>query len=243
MASDLKVDILCLLETKLDDRKASLFSNNFFAGWNKHTNCGITQGGCIIVLWNSSTMNLDIILTEAQVIHCKIRCKLTNSLFYCSFIYGFWKVATQWSLWDSFRNSRLATNLPWLILGDFNVIKPPIERVGGVRSKEYEMDEFNDFCLSFEFCDADSIGAHFTWSNVNGSILYKLDRVMINNTWLDKDWICKVNYLPKGIFSDHSPTIVTLFKSTMSAPKPFKFQNIWISPHSFHKIIDKNWLE
>lgn len=243
MASDLKVDVLCLLETKLDERKAGFFSNNFFAGWNIHTNCGASLGGRIILLWNSSTTVLDVILTEAQVIHCTVRCKISNSLFYCSFIYGFWKVATRRPLWDSFRDPRLDTNLPWLILGDFNVIKTPDERVGGVRPKEYEMDEFNDFCLSLEFCDADSFGARFTWSNASGSVRSKLDRVMINNLWLDKDWICKVNFLPRGIFSDHSPAVVNLFQPMVSAPKPFKFQNMWISHPSFENIVTNNWLE
>ncbi|KAH6773623.1 hypothetical protein C2S51_012027 [Perilla frutescens var. frutescens] len=38
---------------------------------------------------------------------------------------------------------------------------------------------------------ANSFGARFTWSKDDGSIRSKLDRVMINNAWLENEWECK----------------------------------------------------
>lgn len=86
------------------------------------------------------------------------------------------------------------------------------------------------------FKDADSTWAFFTWSNASGIIRSKLDRVLVSNTWLQRELECRANFMARGIFSDHSPVIVYMFKDLPTYPKPFKFHNMWTKHPEFKKI-------
>ncbi|KAH6762279.1 hypothetical protein C2S52_019712 [Perilla frutescens var. hirtella] len=80
-------------------------------------------------------------------------------------------------------------------------------------------------------------------ANSSGSIRSKLDRAMINNTWLEIGWLCRANFLPSGMHSDHSPVEVNLFGECMSTLKPFKFHNIWIRHPKFLQLIEEEWID
>lgn len=48
-------------------------------------------------------------------------------------------------------------------------------------------------------------------------------------------------YLPLGIYADHSPVVTTLFGNTASFPKPFKFFNFWLKHDRFNELMEENW--
>ncbi|KAH6786951.1 hypothetical protein C2S52_006503 [Perilla frutescens var. hirtella] len=179
--------------------------------WGVANNFDVVRGGRILTLWNPITTELEVINKNEQVIHCRIKCKVTKSLFYASFIYGYWSVPTRRPLWNSFHIPDLAANLPWLI-------------------------------MAFSFTDVESTGATYTWAN-NKGVRSKLDRAMMNSTWLENGGLCKANFLPNGMHLDHSPIEVTLFGEQRTAPKPFKFHNMWIRHPKFLQLIEEEWID
>lgn len=167
----------------------------------------------------------------------------SNNMFNFSAIYGMWSVQTGKALWESFYISSLNSSDPWIIAGDFNTVRGPDERFTKAKLKNHELVDFNDFCVDMRFTDSNSHGVHYTWSNTSGTSRSKIDRVMINEAWRNKEWDCCTEFLPRNTHSDHSPSINKLLNPPTSSPKPFKFHNMWVSHPKFIQIVEEIWEE
>lgn len=62
-----------------------------------------------------------------------------------------------------------------------------------------------------------------------------------SGTWLQLELECRVNFMPRGIFSNHSPVLVNLFKDLPNYPKSFKFHNMWTKHAEFKQITEEGW--
>ncbi|XP_026396795.1 uncharacterized protein LOC113291484 [Papaver somniferum] len=135
--------------------------------------------------------------------------------------------------------------LPWLAIGDFNVVTSIEEKVGGKNPNKMTMLDFNN-CLGIcELMQAPKTGIQYSWSNCqHGSkrIFCNLDREVFNQQRLQKfnGWGYKVGL---RIASDHAP----LLGGCASIPKPknvpMRFQKMWISHPTFMEIVEICWSE
>ncbi|GKA36613.1 hypothetical protein Tco_0723178 [Tanacetum coccineum] len=89
-------------------------------------------------------------------------------------------------------------------------------------------------------------GFQFTWSkspfNPKESILKKLDRVMVNEKFLDSFQKAHVVFLPYIIFY-HCPTLLTIPDGEMKLAKPFRFVSHIADKQSFLQIVEDGWKE
>ncbi|KAK4422068.1 hypothetical protein Salat_2157700 [Sesamum alatum] len=69
----------------------------------------------------------------------------------------------------------------------------------------------------------------------------KLDRVLLNNEWLEAGLHCGAHFSPPGCLSDHSPGIVSLFDPPAPKPKPFRFFNMWANHPDFLATVESHW--
>ncbi|XP_026443386.1 uncharacterized protein LOC113343413 [Papaver somniferum] len=72
-------------------------------------------------------------------------------------------------------------------MGDFNCVLRQDEKKGGREVRVSCINEFSDWMEDNDLCEADSLGSKFTWTNGQSGvsrILSKLDRAIINETWL-----------------------------------------------------------
>ncbi|XP_071940756.1 uncharacterized protein [Coffea arabica] len=85
-------------------------------------------------------------------------------------------------------------------------------------------------------------GSTYTWSGVRaGARIWKrLDRVLVNQHWLDFLPNTSVQHLNRAT-SDHSPLLVTLRPAAASFPKSFKFQSFWVSSLGLLLLVQSNW--
>ena len=70
---------------------------------------------------------------------------------------------------------------PWLIVGDFNVVKEK-----SMDGKVFE-NEFSRWILEIKMLDHPYVGSLLTWSNKregDGFLTRKLDRALVNDQWL-----------------------------------------------------------
>ncbi|XP_026410372.1 uncharacterized protein LOC113305566 [Papaver somniferum] len=132
---------------------------------------------------------------------------------------------------------------PWIILGDFNAIISPEEKVGGKAPNRNSMIDFIHCLNACELLQAPKIGLQFSWSNCQqgkNRILCNLDRVVFNSLWLQLygDWGYKVGL---RVASDHAP----LLGGCAGIPKPknisWRFQRIWIDHPSFLAEVKQVW--
>ncbi|KAK4422080.1 hypothetical protein Salat_2159000 [Sesamum alatum] len=130
--------------------------------------------------------------------------------------------------------------MPWLVLGDFNCVKSSAEKQLGVPPTWYELKDFNDCCLSLGLHDAPTTDCFYTWysNNDDNPVWCKLDRVLLNNEWLEAGLHCGVHFNPPGCLSNHSPGIISLFDLPAPKPKPFRFFNMWADHPNFLAIVE-----
>lgn len=118
---------------------------------------------------------------SSQYIHCEVHVLQTGLLFYTTFVYGSNDLIERQELWNSLLNFK--TNSPWVSLGDFNAIRSPKEKNGGLTHWPPHMDEFKNCLYSCEVDDLRFSSCYFTWSNKQdfpNHISSKIDRVSVN---------------------------------------------------------------
>nr|GMC74362.1 uncharacterized protein LOC109184888 [Ipomoea batatas] len=142
-------------------------------------------------------------------------------------------------LWSKLISLRSSVSLPWMICGDFNTVKSPDEKIGGVVPTNYFTKDLVNCCTYLDVIDAPSIGNFLTWSN--SRVKAKLDRVLIDPLWANGNYSCSVEFKEFDCISDHCPMLIKLFNSCVATNRPFKFFNMWLSHHSFQHILLESW--
>jgi hypothetical protein len=115
---------------------------------------------------------------------------------------------------------------PWIIAGDFNVIRFPQETSDNNLSTCYEK-EFVECLQVLEVEDVPFTGCFHTWTNKQADMDFvskKLDRVLSNLEWLRVFPNTSVDFMERGI-SNHSPALMCIGKLPSFGPKPFNFFN------------------
>nr|GEW14982.1 RNA-directed DNA polymerase, eukaryota, reverse transcriptase zinc-binding domain protein [Tanacetum cinerariifolium] len=110
---------------------------------------------------------------------------------------------------------------------DFNVTLKTSEHSAGGSFMNGDMIDFNECVNSLELEDICSFGFRFTWTkslkNPNSSIMKKLDRIMINEEFLQQFQNAHGMFLP-SVISDHSPDVVTIPEG-LKKRRSFRFVN------------------
>ncbi|KAJ6868614.1 hypothetical protein NC651_033634 [Populus alba x Populus x berolinensis] len=128
-----KIDVCCLLKTKLSSSRVGLMHIFRLKSWKYISNSEVASTTRIILFWNRSTVNVVLFNFSAQVVHVLITCLESNYSFTASFVYGFNTISLRRSLWDDLR--RWSPNTPWLVLGDFNSMLSQEDKHKGAPSK------------------------------------------------------------------------------------------------------------
>lgn len=131
---------------------------------------------------------------------------------------------------------------PWLITGDFNVIRFPNEKWGKEGFSCYEK-EFVDCIKNLEVDDIAYTGCFHTWTNKQIGAAFvskKLDRVLVNGDWLASFSNTAMEFLERGV-SDHSSALVAIAKQISYGPKPFKYFNFWFDHKNFLQWVEDGW--
>ncbi|XP_028099519.1 uncharacterized protein LOC114299048 [Camellia sinensis] len=117
------------------------------------------------------------------------------------------------------------------------------EKVGGSSGWTSDQEEFNTYVNAFELVDLSYGGYQFTWVNKRVDRAYiatKIDRVLVNESWLDKFPESTASFLPSGI-SYHSPVVVNISVPKSSFKKPFKYFDFWSQHPEFLNTVSNSW--
>nr|TKR85206.1 hypothetical protein D5086_0000250120 [Populus alba] len=205
--------------------------------WKVLSNAAAASTARIVVFWNPTTVNIDLLGFSAQGLHVLISSLVHQIKFFASFVYGFNTIIARRALWDDLRN--WSPNSPWLILGDFNSLLSQSDKHHGELVSSYETSDFRQCCSDLGLSDLNYSGSHFTWSN--GSVWSKLDRVLANSLWSLSFTSVQVHFDNPGAFSDHSPATISFHPHQPMGKKCFKFFNMWSNHPSFLELVAEAW--
>ncbi|KAG2635964.1 hypothetical protein PVAP13_2NG409003 [Panicum virgatum] len=107
--------------------------------------------------------------------------------------------------YEAMRSLHSGSDLPWLMLGDFNEILFHREKEGGRARSQAQLQAFQNSLMDCGLVDIGFIGDNFTWQR--GWIRERLDRGVANTQW---NLLFPSAQLKNGemVKSDHRPLVV-----------------------------------
>ncbi|KAI9070707.1 hypothetical protein K1719_047329 [Acacia pycnantha] len=115
----------------------------------------------IWLLWDLAELIVDVRIIHEQFIHCKVSLGGEEMLF--TAIYASPTEQKRHRLWEILHEMACLINEPWILVGDFNDIKTPLEQKGGGRINESRCRRFNEWIEECRLIDIDAQGPFFTW--------------------------------------------------------------------------------
>ncbi|KAI0523207.1 hypothetical protein KFK09_005601 [Dendrobium nobile] len=236
LASNLNLDLLCVLENRIHEASFSdpwfQLNHSVFQNEESCHNFNLSTSGRIWIKWDPLLIQFKPSLFTKQLISGELY-RGQDLLCVLSVVYASNSVADRNLLWDNLRVIGNSINSPWLIAGDFNCCLYVHEKSGGMPLLDSHIWDFNSLKFDLGLLDLASKGLKFTWFNqrANVPIHLKLDRMLVNDKWLDTYYTSYYEVLPPNC-SDHSP--IALFSGqNFKAYSRFLFKNFWTNQDGF----------
>ena len=234
-----KITFLGLVETKhkktIKSRIKRMWGNDEYGFCEVFAND--RNGGGLIAIWDKKTLNVDHhhsgnrwILLEGSITRHSLECCV-------GVIYGHNEREERLAVLEEIKQKVLAINKPILMMGDFNVILHPGERIGSFRS-DRSMREFSEWITELGLIDIPLHGIKFTWRRNESRS--RIDRGLCCNTLLRK--FPNMNMIGlKRSSSDHNPLLLTLEATNNWGPKPFRCFDAWFLNPNFKLFLINEW--
>ncbi|KAI0501694.1 hypothetical protein KFK09_016639 [Dendrobium nobile] len=180
--------------------------------------------GRIWVKWKEGILNFTPQRITSQLIHGFIRLNAQHTIA-ISVVYASNSYIERQTLWKDLLIIASDMRHPWTVIGDFNCCRLPSDKAGGTPLTNSSLGDFNNMIFNTGLHDLSSVGHFYTWFNQqqNNPIHIKLDRVLINDSWL--------NLFPNSFYkvgdpscSDHSPLFL-LNSEEAARGQRFMFKN------------------
>lgn len=236
-----KLSLVGLIEHKIKEPNVSKVVSTMLPHWNFVSNHSSSPLGRILICWNPLIFNVQVQFQSSQLIHCKVQSCNGQFSFDATFIYGATSYLERQQLWSQLQQLCVVT--PWVVLGDFNALRSPLEKVGGDRNWLPWMEEFNCCIHATELLDLRYSGCQYTWSNKqlgDAHVSTKIDRVLVNESWVKDFYWSNAHFLSPGV-SDHSPAVVYMTAAPTTRKRPFRFFNFLAEHPKFLDTVQQVW--
>lgn len=127
-----KLDIVVILEPRVSGNPANKIIKSWGFQYSVRSEAVGFSGG-IWILWNRDELSVDVIEIEDQFIHCRIGVENKSMLF--TTVYASPNEQRRHRIWHRLFNISLEISEPWLLAGDYNEIKTPLEQKSGWKNK------------------------------------------------------------------------------------------------------------
>jgi endonuclease/exonuclease/phosphatase family metal-dependent hydrolase len=113
-------------------------------------------------------------------------------------------------MWELLRDLKATSNLPWLVLGDFNEALWQEEHLSSTPRPINQMDAFREVLYDCNLTDLGFSGVPYTYDNKRAgraNVKVRLDRAVACPAWRDMYADTRVQHLTSPV-SDHCPVLV-----------------------------------
>ena len=234
-------DVVCLQETKMEVITGQFVRSLWrcqYVDWMFLGSNGASGG--ILLMWDKRLVEK----VEDAVGFFSVSCKFKNvedqKIWMFTGVYGPNDDRDRRLMWDELAGMQSWWEVPWVLGGDFNVVRFPSERVGS-DSFSPAMHEFSDFISFHGLVDLPLSGGNFTWTNNREvSSMSRLDRFLFTSDWAEGFiHICQKRLI--RVNSDHFPVLLEC-GVIRRGRRPFRFENMWLKAEGFGDRV-KSWWE
>ncbi|KAI9111727.1 hypothetical protein K1719_017417 [Acacia pycnantha] len=180
-----KVDVVVILEPRISGATATKVIKSWGFKFSRRVEAVGFSGG-IWILWNLEDLLLDVLISDEQFIHCRLKLGEVDMLFT---VYANPCEQRRQQVRSLLREVAREVDEPWLVAGDFNEIKSPMEQKGGGRVNENRCHVFNEWIQQCELVDMEPKGPFFTWQGPKWDgaerVFKRLGRCLCNVKWLE----------------------------------------------------------
>ncbi|GKD36617.1 RNA-directed DNA polymerase, eukaryota, reverse transcriptase zinc-binding domain protein [Tanacetum coccineum] len=241
-------NLLAILETHLKTKNIAKVANSVFKDWSWMSNVVQSLTSCrIIVGWDAQAVKVMVIQAVKQSVLCLVKTSPDQIKFYLSIVYASNNENERMELWNCLEmKKRIAENHHWVVMGDFNVTLKPEEHSNRGSVCNTDMQEFIEFVNNLKVDDLCSSGFYFTWTkslkNPNNSTLKKLDRILMNDNFINQ--YCRAHgvFLP-CLVSDHSVGLLIFLDGLPKKVISFRFANYIADRNEFLDTVLKECLQ
>ncbi|XP_020258878.1 uncharacterized protein LOC109835307 [Asparagus officinalis] len=232
-----------LLETKVASNKMQWIARKMVKNWNWISNSHQANNGRIWILWDNNILSVQCISSTDQFISCNVNSKDGKLSCIITAVYALNNLEGRKELWHDLLSLKQNVTYPWIIGDAFNAIISNEEKLGGALVSDYDTEDFINFISTCQLIHLKTTGYFFTWNNKQGAdsrIWSRLDRVLINEEWIQTYTSSQVDYLVPNC-SDHSHTLITIGEDDFKGKRPFKFFSMWINHPDFTTVVKTVW--
>lgn len=158
-----QLSLIGLIETHVRELNKSRIRNNINPSWIFLDNDSNNSVGRILVCWDSFLIQVPLLHASPQAIFLDV-CTSSFS-FVATFIYGDNYYLTRNELWNSIMAFVGFNFRPWILLGDFNSIIIPSDKIGGAEILPHHLKDFHNCVQSAHLLDLPFSGCFYTWTN------------------------------------------------------------------------------
>ncbi|XP_071728226.1 uncharacterized protein [Rutidosis leptorrhynchoides] len=207
---------------------------NLNAIWNHHMFYSVQseaygRSGGLLSIWRTDFFSLLQSWVRKNWIATILRYIPTNTIVLIINLYTPHQAIKQKRVWTQLTEIACNWSGPLCLLGDFNSICSPDERLGETTDQN-GIDSFNNFILNANLFDQHLSNDDFTWEGPLGKFS-RIDRMLVNLR-CSQMWPDAILILANSEHSDHKP-IIWGKKLSDWGPRPFRFNNSWLSKLGF----------
>ena len=229
-----------LQETKWNDYDLIYYLRTLPSFFNR--TCVVSHAhnsaGGLLIAWKHGFQALNSWVTRNSV---SVLLKQTNSgaSLLITNVYGPSTDQLKPAFINEIRSLSSMVNDPWILGGDFNLVRWLIDRSGSQRSFTL-MSLFNDLISELELIDIPLQNRRYTWcSNRPEPSHSKIDRILVAPEISLQFPLISLQAM-EVLVSDHAPMLLTC-KKEATPRRHYKLELFWLSNPQANKIIQDIW--
>lgn len=168
-------------------------------------------GGGLALFWHES---VDVTLMEKNPRFIDVATRLgpDEAPFRITFVYGEPRTENRHHMWEALRRLRGVSDLPWLVVGDFNEVMWGFEHFSECARPERHMAAFREVLGDCDLTDLGFSGLPYTYDNgreARANVKVRLDRAVADTRWRDVSPEATLRHLVSSR-SDHCPLFLEI---------------------------------
>jgi hypothetical protein len=204
------------------------------------------QSGGLALFWHESLI-VEVQSINERYIDVYVRESVNMPQWRLTCVYGEPRVEDHHRMWDALRHLKTLSNLPWLVVGDFNEALWQEEHLSYTPRAVGQMEAFRKVLYDCDLTDLGFSGLPYTYDNKRhgrANVRVRLDRAVACPLWHDAYADSEVQHLITPV-SDHCPILIQIEKEVrVPRRQPRRqYEILWEHESALSEVVANAWRE